>query len=885
LNKAPLQIVVLAFLFLLWGCSAQKNTGLSRAYHNLTAKYNVLFNGKESFNKGLEKIDNEFRDDYSEILPIFNYSSKEAVNIASADMDRAIKKCAKLITLHSITAKPKVKDNKNLTPGERAFFSKKEYNQFVDDAYLLMGKAHFYKQEYLLASEVFKRLVNDFKNEPTIYETQVWLARLSIETGQNLEASEILAMLLNNESFPKKLLPQLYPTYADYSLKQKDYTKTINYLEKAFGVEKQKKIRTRYLYILAQLYEKTGDLKRASDYYQLVIKMNPVYEMAFNAHINRALAYEQGFGQVEDIENELNKMLHDDKNIDYQDQIYYALGNLATKEGNEVKALEYYSKSIEANKENEQQKARSYITIANLYYARPDYPHAQAYYDSAVANIDADYPGYNTLFTKSKSLTRLVTEINTVKLADSVLILAKLPKDELNNRINSLIETERKKEEQVRLKQQEEQLDQQFGNESSMRNSTNQKSTTLGGSQWYFYNDAAKSLGYREFRLKWGNRKLEDHWQRASKAVVSTMAAAPDEEIEGESEASGNDEILSKMSRDYYLADIPFTDSAVEVTYKKVELALYNMGIIYKEELKDYDKSIESFKELIKRYPSSSYLLSSYYNLYVIAKDQNNQALIDYYKNNIIRQFPESMYAKVLTDPDYFKELEKEEQAVRQYYEQTYKFYQDGNNAEVIARTDHALKTYPDHVLIPQFDYLGVLAEGKTIDRKVFRENLTSVIAKYPGTEIASDAGNLISYMDKEHPELKEAEEIKISQRLYQVASDTFHLFAFALDKKINTNQLVFNIINFNLDSFDKLNLIVEIISLNATQSLITVKTFSNQEQVMQYFDAIILSEVIHKDMPDINLIPLAISAPNLKTLLEDKSVDRYSKFFNENYQ
>ncbi|MFO7369571.1 MAG: tetratricopeptide repeat protein [Bacteroidales bacterium] len=884
MNKAFCHIAGSLLLILLWGCSAQKNTGLSRAYHNLTAKYNVLFNGQESYNNGLEKIDKEFTDDYSEILPIFKYSGKDAVAIASADMDRTIKKCSKLITLHSITAKPKVKDKKNLTEEQRAFFSKKEYNAFVDDAWLLMGKAHFYKQEYDLASEAFKKVINDFKNDPNVFNAQLWLARLSIQTGQNINASELLAMLLNHEAFPKKLLPELYPVYADYCLKLKDYAKTISFLEKSATVEKRKKTRTRYLYILAQLYEKTGDLKRASECYQQVIQMNPVYEMAFNAHINMALAYEKGFGKGQDIENELNKMLHDDKNIDYQDQIFYALGNLAIKEGNEEKALEYYTRSVEANKGNEQQKARSYITIANIYYSRPDYPHAQAYYDSAVSNIDADYPGYNILFTKSKSLTRLVTEINAVNLADSVLLLAKLPADELNNRITALIEAERKKEEEARLKAQEERLDQQFGDETAWRNVSNQKSMGTGG-QWYFYNDAAKNLGYREFKQRWGNRKLEDHWQRASKAMVSYAPVNQEEEDADETAPSASADAFSKTSREYYLSGIPTTDSAVNATHQRAELGLYNMGIIYKDELKDYEKAAESFKGLIRRYPSSDYLLASYYNLYAIARDQNNQALMDLYKNNIIRQFPESMYARVLTNPEYFKELEKEELVVRQYYEKTYSFYLEGNSSEVIARSDYARKTYPEHALIPRFDYLGVLAQARILDRNTFRQQLTELAAKYPGTDIASDAGNLISYMDKEHPELKEAEELKISRKLYQPSPDTAHYFAFVLDKKINTNQLVFNIINFNLDAFDKLNLIVDIVDLNNSQSLISVKTFTDREQVMQYLSAISNSEEIYKDMPGIQLVPFAVSLPNLKTLLEDKSADRYLKFFKEHYQ
>jgi tetratricopeptide (TPR) repeat protein len=650
LKKATTDIIIIFVLLFLFssGCSVQKNTGMSRAYHNLTAKFNVLFNGEESFKKGTERIEDGFTDDYSEILPIFSFTEKDAVTLASADMDRTIKKCSKLISMHSITAKPKVKDSKNLSPKERTFFSKKEYNLYVYDAYLLMGKAHFFKQEYEQAHEIFRLLINDFKNQPVVYETQVWLSRLLIQTGQNKDAYEILSMLSNNAVFPKKLTPELYTTFADYSLKEEDYAMAIQYLEKTLGVERHKKIRIRYLYILAQLYEKTGDLKRASDYYAQVIQMNPVYDMAFNAHINRALAYEQGFGQAEDIESELNKMLRDDKNAEYQDQIYFALGNLANKEGNSEKALEYYHKSLQANTGNDQQRSRSYLTLANYYYAIPDYPQAQAYYDSTLTLIEPDFSGYEEMFTKSKSLTRLVKEINILQLADSLLLLGKLPRQELYARIDAIIAGERNKEELARQKQQEQLLDQQYGSEVSMQNQARQQATTEGAG-WYFYNDAAKSMGFREFKLKWGNRKLEDHWQRANKTVVNFTASNPEESNPEVDEAVPSQPAYSKLSREYYLSSIPSTDSAFLALNTNAELALNNMGMIYKNELKDYERANESFKTLIKRFPSSVYLLPAYYNLYSIAKDQNSQAMTDYYKNIIINQYPQSMYSKVLS--------------------------------------------------------------------------------------------------------------------------------------------------------------------------------------------------------------------------------------------
>ncbi len=869
-------------LILPLGCSVQKNTGLSRAYHEMTAKFNVLFNGIQSFNKGTEKIEKDFHDDYTDILPIFPFTSKDASELASADMDRAIKKCEKLINMHSITVKPKVKNSKKLTPAEREFFNKKEYNGYVDDAYLLMGKSHFYKQEYDEASELFHRILNDFKGETVIPEAQVWLARVSVQTRQYKDAYEILNPLQNNAEFPKKLLNELYPSLADYYLSQKDYKQAVNFLQKAVSVEKRKKIRTRFLFILAQLCEKTGDLKQASDYYSQVIKLNPVYDMAFNARINRALAFEQGFSNSSEIENELLKMLRDDKNIEFMDQIYFALGNLASKEGNNTKAIDYYRKSVKANVNNEQQKTRSFLSLANLYYSLPDYPNAQMYYDSALVTLAPEYPGYAALSVKSKSLTRLVREINTVQFEDSVLKLSKLPEPELLAIVDGIIEDERKKAEAEQLRIQNERLDQQMGNELAIQNNSRQPITEA--TRWYFYNEAAKSMGYREFKLNWGNRKLEDHWQRSIKtaAVFGTGGDETEAEV---SETAAPVNTYSKMSREYYTVNIPKTDSAVAASLKKVELALFNMGMIYKNDLKDLDKASAAFKELTKRYPQSDYLLMSYYNLYSIAKDQNNQAMVDYYKNIISSQFPESMYARVLTNPNYVEELAKEENKIKAYYTETYNLYKTGNYAEVIRRSQYAQENFINNPLIPRFAYLGTLSAGKNADQKVFRENLLALISKYPQTDVAGDAQNLIDYMDREHPEMKEEHDIIVSKKLYQPDFSTEHLFAFIVDKKMNTNQLIFNLINFNLDNFDKLGLHLETYELNPGQSLILVKTFHDKNEAMAYLNAVRSSETLLKDIPGAEITPIIISTGNLDILKSDKSSDLYLKFFTENYR
>ena len=226
-----------AFLFILFvflaGCSTQKNTPVTRFYHNVTSRYNVLFNGSDSYNKGMKKMEEAFQDDYSGILPVFLYGDPDVAKAIGSDMDRTIKKSSKLISLHSITVKPKVKKTKTLSPKEREFFNKKEFNNYVDDAYLLMGKAHFHKHDFSLATETFLLLMNDFKNEPEVNETQVWLARTYNETLQYKNAEEILNILLHKEDFPEKLFPALYATYADFYLKQDNYKPAIEFLEKS----------------------------------------------------------------------------------------------------------------------------------------------------------------------------------------------------------------------------------------------------------------------------------------------------------------------------------------------------------------------------------------------------------------------------------------------------------------------------------------------------------------------------------------------------------------------------------------------------------------------------------------------------------------------------
>jgi hypothetical protein len=309
------------------------------------------------------------------------------------------------------------------------------------------------------------------------------------------------------------------------------------------------------------------------------------------------------------------------------------------------------------------------------------------------------------------------------------------------------------------------------------------------------------------------------------------------------------------------------------------------MGLIYKNDLKDNSKAKESFNELLKRYPMSEFRLPVYYNLYKIYKEEGDQANTNLYKNKIVSEFPETVYAKVLTNPDYLKEVEAEEKKIIRQYEECYDLFTMGNYPEVIIQATQALKDNPDDPLVPQFDYLRALSVGRTYDTKTFRDTLNRIVSSYPGTDVHDAAMNIIAYMNKEHPEMLEEEEKVKAENLYQYKEDTEHMVVLILNKKSNNNQLTFNILNFNLDNFDTENLKIETVDINPLQSLFLVKSFPNKMDAALYVDKIRSDEKVFRDYDNPALEIVTISSENLKILLEDKLPDRYLKFYQERYK
>jgi len=869
----------------LFSCSVEKNTSLSRNFHNLTSHYNIYFNGYESYKRGIERARSTIRNDYNRILPLFLYEDEGVNSAVSADMKRAIDKATKVITFHSITAKPKVKEG-NQSPKDKAFFEQNEYNKWVDDSYFLMGKAYMYQGEFFMAAEAFKHIMITFPRQEIRFAAMAWLARSYIMVGEIREAERILTTLSDESDFPEDYLLYLHTTRAQLHMRNSDYSAAAEELELAMeqkGIHKEEKIR--YTYVLAQLYEESGQNSLALEKYKRVTRYNPTYEMAFNARVSMAEVFESG-EKSDDLKKLLRKMLRDSKNIEYKDQIYYALGNIAMEEGDKEQAIEYYQLSVSTSVQNQYQKGYSSLTLAQIYYEEPEYLLSAAYYDSAVAFLDRDYPGYAGLASLSASLDELVYNVNTFQLEDSVQTLAALPEEQRLAIIDDLIEVAVQEEEEARLAEQQAMQDMAFN--QSMLYGGNQSRSGMQqqqGGQWYFYNLNAKSFGQPEFRMKWGERRLEDNWRRSNKQSNSERSRG--EGAEGDTLNGGaSTPILDKKTREYYLINIPLSDSAMEQSHIRLEAALYNMGILYKEDLLDYGEAIQTFKELIGRYPETQYGAHVYYLLYELNNNIQKPSEASFYAEQLSARYPDSHYSLLLNNPNYLQELEEEEMRVVRYYEGLYKMYKEENYAAVVSGADQALLDYSDDPLLPKFKYIRALALGSLGGKEEMRIALDSLIAQHPSTEESLQAREMVEYMYMEFPEIKDAAQAAEAEAVYmEVDSTQEHYFLLALRSDENANQVSFNLLNYNLDNFNQYNLEVGALALEDSYNLLYVSVFNGVEGAFRYLDLIREnSQEILGPIDPASYRMMIISSGNFEILSEEKVFNPYYLYYLKHY-
>jgi len=837
------------------GCSTKKKSWVNRQFHNTTAKYNGYFNGNESIKNGIKKLEESFVDDYTDILPIFKTGDLKKSKKTHNYMDKAIKKGSIVIQRHSM----KIKGI--------------EYCRWIDDNYLMVGKSYFYKGEFEDAIKTFSFVKNQYKKNEIQFDASLWLIRALVEKQDFMTAEIELDELTNNRKFPKKLEVDLAKISADFYLQQDNYPLALEQLVKIDKLIKGKNKKVRYNYIMAQLYQQYNNNKSAKNKYEQVLRSSPEYEMVFNAKMNLARSLESGSRDTQKMRLKLLKMTKDDKNKEYLDQIYFTLAEMDVNNSDTLAAIDNYLLSTISSIENNTQKSLSFLALARIDFNRTLYKDAKINYDSTLFYMDEDFREYEAVKEKHEILQELVYHLDAISLQDSLQALAALPAAELSQLITQLIQAEVKKESEALEAERSKQ--QMVYENNRNRGKGEQFGNNTSGGKWYFYNPATLSFGLSEFRKIWGKRKLEDDWRRKDKKIINVF--------EIDSIATDVVKQVSQNKKDpkYYLEKLPKSEEDFANSDVMIKESIYQAGVIYKNGLQEYNKSSVLFMSLLSRFPyDKNYAALAYYNVYVnhleVARDPEAEVM----KNLLLHNFPNSVYAQLLTNPNFQYQLIGLQNEAELDFQATYKLYVAKQYSQVIEKC----KLVSNDDYQSKYLFLKALSFSALKDSSKCISILEKIVSIDKDPEIIKEAIYLIEAI-KNPEKMKKANEQALADSPYLFRSGNTHMSLFILPKEgVDINYLQTLISDYH--AYDFANEIFEISAMlmGSDRHLLMIKTFNNSRDVVLY------NQLIMEDVDIVNQLNksdyklLAISFDNFKEFYKNKDVEGYYNFFKKNY-
>lgn len=773
--KKILTYSVPALLF--FGCTKNNAPIVKQTYNDLTGRFNGYFNADELYTLAIKNIENNRFENYDTLIPINGYGTLDDTRGAGGDFDIIIEKTE--LTVQTSQTKTK---NKN--------FKKDDDNTITnwgDDALLLMAKAYYMKGEYENSLKCLKYITayfadgvdartrkkmykqrgssnsrseqrelaqkqksgidirpskSLFVHEPTKSEALVWMIKNHTAMGNYSKAQAVLTHAKSDIGFIQELDRELNIASAEFYLQQGKVNQAIQHLKDAESNTKNNRVKSRYQFVLAQLYETVGQNTNAAKYYDESRKGNPNFDMAFYAKFNLVkMARKGGYNKKEGLDL-LSKLIRDNKNKEYLDQLYYQRALFALDDKKRDDCKDFLKKSVQSSIGNDVQKANSYILLADLYYEEEDYVPSQANYDSSLMLIDISHKKYDLVYNRSTVLTDLVVHLNTINLNDSLLLLASIPQKERENIIYKLA---------VDIVEKEEKEKQASLIDRSEPETTGKK----GKGTWYFYSSSAVSAGLKKFQQNWGERPLEDNWRRSEKSGGDFA--------EGEEEIT-EDDFFGKVDALYeqMLASIPETEEEKDELKKEIVTAYFESGNIYKNSLDNEPKATQTYETLSKKYKDNKYEPEVFYNLYLMLQ-LPNKTKSDFYKNELLNNHPDTKFAQIILDPLYFEKQKQQERAVIVFYEKTYRMYADTLYQDVIDRAVDAKDLFPENNFQAKFDLLKAMAIGKLQGRNEYLKSLTFVVDNYRNTEEEEKATEILAYL---RDEVEEIEDYKAPDKL-----------------------------------------------------------------------------------------------------------------------
>ena len=916
-KKSYILIAVVALVALLASCSTEKNTSRSRWWHSFNARYNTYYNGSVAYiDASLEK-ENGNKDNFTEMIPMYTVGNKKSRELGKANYDKAIEKCEKAIKLHSITKRPEWTKSRRKTERDIEWLSRKEYNPFLWKAWMLMGRSQFYQGAFDEAASTFSYMCRLYATQPAIYgRARAWLAKSYIEQDWLYDAEDVIRNM-QRDSIHWRAQKEWDFTYADYYIHTGDYDKAIPYLKKSIDHEMRKKQKARLCFLLGQLYAATGKNAEAYKAFKSVVRKNPPYELEFNARI--AMTEVMGASQAKKMVGKLKRMAASDKNKDYLDQVYYAIGNIYLAQKDTLKAISNYEKGNKKATRSGIEKGVLLLKLGDLYWQQEKFSDAQRCYGEAIGLLDKDRKDYEQLSARSKVLDELVPYTDAIHLQDSLQALAKMSEKDRNAAIDRVIaELKRQEKEQKRL-EDEKNAQQTIQRNGAMgnRNNTNRNNTAQTqqnnrqNAVWYFYNAMAVQQGKQAFEKLWGKRENTDNWQRVNKTVVGNLNGDADMELTEEQKDSIAKAELAQDSleqlkdsaqndphkREYYLAQIPFTEDQVATSNLAIMDGLYNSGVIFKDKLDNLDLSKKQFTRLETQYPDFEQKADMYYHLFLLYSRLGQHDVAAGYVEKLKAEYPENQWTILLTDP-YFKENAQFGVHIEDsLYAATYEAFKADRLSEAKANAQISATRFPLGENRDKFLFIGGLAKLNDGDSKGCVDDMKAVVEKFPQSKLAEMAGMIVNGVNAGKPlhgarfDLGDvwtrrtavlADSDSINAKTFDAERNTEFVFMLAyVPDSVDENKLLYQMAKVNFTHYVVRNFDLAIEDANGLRRMV-VRGFRNYDEALQYARG--LSEQAGLQQLLSGCKAIVISDKNLPLLGTNFSYADYQDFYDKNF-
>ena len=905
-------MIVVAIIIAATGCSTQKNTAKTRFWHSFKARYNTYYNGSLAYIDGSLEKENGNKDNFTEIIPLYTVANKQSRELGKSNFDRAIEKSQKTIKLHSIKRRPEWTKNRRKTEKDIEWLSRREYNPFLWRAWMLMGRSQFHKGAFDEAASTFAYMGRLYHTQPAIYaKSRAWLAKCYIEEGWIYDAEDVIRGM-ERDSIHWSARKEWDYTYADYYIHIGDYKKAIPHLRQVIRHEMRRKQRAREWYLMGQLHAALGNRPEAMKAFRHVLRQNPPYEVEFNARI--AMTEVMADSQAKKMIGRLKRMAASDKNKDFLDQVYYAIGNIHMARRDTTQAITAYERGVAKATRTGIEKGVLLLRLGDIYWDMERYSDAQRCYGEAIGLLDKERKDYEQLSNRSKVLDQLVPYTDAVHLQDSLQSLARMSDADRNAAIDRTIAELKRKEREERRKQQEQEAQETISknggnNMAQQRPNAAQQNQQNKNAQWYFYNPMAVSQGKTAFQKQWGKRENVDNWQRVNKTVVA-MAGEEQEmsqlQLDSIARAEAVADSLAQIAdsaqndphrREYYLAQIPFTQEQMEASNKTIEDGLYNSGVIFKDKLDNLTLSEKQLRRLVDNYPDYEGTADAFYHLYLLYMRKHEPRTADEYVERLKQQYPDNEWTTLLSDPHYVENARFGIAIEDSLYAATYDAFKASRYSDVTANVEISNRRYPLGANRDKFIFIGGLGKLNEGDAEGCIADMKTVVEKYPQSGVAQMAGmivkgvdegrrlhggkfDLAGMWDRRTVVLRDSD----STAVQELSTDRNAAFVYTIvynPDSLNENRLMFELARYNFTSYLVRNFDINIEEADGLRR-ITISGFRNYDEALQY------ARQLHTQAAVTRLVgknrSLIVSETNLPLLGRQFSYADYDKFYAKHF-